>query len=563
MKTEMNLEVLKAIFGQEVMNIDFLTQMIKKNSSYLISELESYRILDEEETEVIDAIENIYKKLSRLIIDRLSEIHFNMPIEAAIATKKQDEIKSLFLNIAEKMGFDNGLQEIIDSDLDKIANELNKRFTFDEASLIHLIEASKASNIQLEEEFERWSPKDKRQILRQKKDGTYYLAEVTEAKGLDTYTSGRRIPTITYVRDDGKGMTKTTTDESHNIILSSYPGAEDILWSQSTYEIMKQVMKNLFDNLELCVDTYKFFYTKNPNAPIEKSNSVMNKVVLEDDSEFDFYYEINRNNLPHLLGIQKGEILSETTKRYFSRVRADGSVYYPINENSSAFAILKAILDNKERIIADGGLVEENGKLYQLFPWEKIILKTSSLIRGDFFKTCFCLVQLDHGINSENEKYVSIFPTRYNDNVVDSSFDVRMILRDLINIRKQKKDFIFRTFVENYYKNDKGIYVPNSIYTGKSESIVTNNGERIETLNRFRKALQGNEGSIVKSIENEKGKRIFSPIEKELCNLAISSALNGGYQASSGAYKELEELLNKELNFGLKEIFAQGPSKRR
>ena len=129
------------------MNIDFLTQMIKKNSSYLISELESYRILDEEETEVIDAIENIYKKLSRLIIDRLSEIHFNMPIEAAIATKKQDEIKSLFLNIAEKMGFDNGLQERIDSDLDKIANELNKRFTFDEASLIHLIEASKASNI--------------------------------------------------------------------------------------------------------------------------------------------------------------------------------------------------------------------------------------------------------------------------------------------------------------------------------------------------------------------------------------------------------------------------------
>ena len=39
-------------------------------------------------------------------------------------------------------------------------------------------------------------------------------------------------------------------------------------------------------------------------------------------------------------------------------------MYYPIDENSSAFAILRVLLENKDRIIADRGLIEENGKTY-------------------------------------------------------------------------------------------------------------------------------------------------------------------------------------------------------
>jgi len=567
----MNLDVLEAIFGTKIMDTEFLKHIIRNNSNDLLSELESYRIFDEEETKIIDAIENIYKKLSKIVINELSNYYFRMPIDMAIATKQQEKIKFLFLNAAERMGFDSGLQSQIDSDLEEIANKLNKRFTFDEASLIHLIEASKASNIQLEEDFQRRSSRNKRQILKQREDGTYYLSDITDAKGIDTYTTGRSIPTTIITRDDDRTMTKTTVDDSSNINLSSYPGAKDLIGTTSTDKIMKQVMKNLFDNLELCVDTYKFFYTKNDNTPLENSVSVMNTAVLADDSEFDFYYNINRWNLPHLLGIQKGEILSDATKRYFAKVKADGTIYYPIDENSSAFTILKVLLENKDRIIADGGLIEENGKTYQLFPWEKIILKTSSFMRGDFFKTCFCLVQLDHGLNAQNEKFVSISSTKYNEDMVNSRFDAKKILRDLINTAKQKKDFIFRTFVENYDREGRFLgYVPQSIDTGKSESIVTSNGERIETLNRFRNALQGdpdNGGTVIQSIENENiGKRIFSPIEQALTHINISSGLNVNLQISEQAYafeESLKQILGEELDKDLQTILAPNSSKRK
>ena len=253
--------------------------------------------------------------------------------------------------------------------------------------------------------------------------------------------------------------------------------------------------------------------------------------------------------------------MSELTKRYFAKVRSDGSTYYPIDENSSAFAILKELLENKDRIIADRGLVEENGKTYQLFPWEKIILKTSSFMRGDFFKTCFCLVQLDHGLNNSNEKFASISSTKYSDDMVNSRFDAKQVLRDLINTARQRKDFIFRTFVENYDSNGKFLgYVPQSIDTGKSESIITRNGERVETLNRFRNALKYDTdgGSVVKSIENENiGKRIFSPIEQALTHINISSGLNIKLQVSEKAYayeESLKSMLGEELNKDLHEI---------
>ncbi len=567
MDKELNSNVLESIFGTKMIDPDFLKKQFRTNSNKLLSELETYGMLDEEQTKFIDVIKNNFRKYSRIIIDELSEYYFKMPIEMVIATKEQSMIKSLFLNAAERMGFDSGLQAQIDSDLEQIANGLNKRFIFDEASLIHLIEASKGSNIQLEEEFQRKSSKHIRQILRQRNDGTYYLAEITDTKGIDTYTTGRSIPIITVTQSDGGIMHKTTVDDSKNIILPSYPGGKDLLGTTSTDEIMKQVMKNLFDNLELCEDTYKFFYTKNPNNPLEKSLSVLNTATLADDSQFDFYYNINRWNLPHLLGIQKGETISDATKRYFAKVNSDGSVYYPIDENSSAFTILKVLLENKNRIISDGGLIQENGKTYQLFPWEKIILKTSSFMRGDFFKTCFCLVQLDHGLTSSNEKIASISPTKYDDDIV-SRFDAKKVLRDLIYTTKQKKDFIFRTFIENYDSKGNFLgYVPQSIVTGKSESIVTSNGERIQTLNRFRNALQGNNGGIVvKSIENEiMGKRTFTPLEQALASVNISSGLNVKLQISEETYayeEKIRALLENELSEDLQRISVLTSTKK-
>ena len=565
MADEYKLDVLEAIFGTKIIDTAFLKEQMKTNSIDLLSELELYRIFDEDETRVIGAIEDIYDKLSDKLIDKMSEYYFNMPIDMAIATKEQSVIKSLFLNAAERLGFDAGLQEKIDSKLEEKADKLNKRFTFDEASLIHLIEASKGSNIQLEEDIQRRSKRNKRQILRQKEDGTYYLFDVTSTNGIDTYTTGNNIPTTTITRADGTTMRKTTVDSGSNIELSSYPGGKDLIGTSSTDDIMRQVMENLFENLELCVDTYKFFYTKNPDDPIEKSVPIQNTAVFANNSTFDFYYEIDKSNLPHLLGIPRGEMLSEATKKFFAK---NGS---PINENSSALTILEALLKNKNQIIENRGLIEETGKTYQLFPWEKIILKTSSFMRGDFFKTCFCLVQLDHGINASKEKFASISSTKYDDDIVSDKFDAREVLRDLINTARQKKDFIFRTFVENYDRSGHFLgYVPQSIDTGKSESIFINNRERIRTLNRFRNALRGNSGNgglVVKSIQNNiMGKRIFSPAEQALAHISISSGLNIGLQISEEAYafeEGLRKELEGELDKYLQKILAPSSLKRK
>ena len=85
----MNSEsVLQTIFGAKIIDMEFLKQMIRYNSSYLLSELETYSLLDED-NQTLASFENIYKSLSKIIIDALSNFVFQMPIEMAIATKPQ------------------------------------------------------------------------------------------------------------------------------------------------------------------------------------------------------------------------------------------------------------------------------------------------------------------------------------------------------------------------------------------------------------------------------------------------------------------------------------------
>ena len=554
-----NLDVLEAIYGDNALNIDFLKDEIKHNSTNFFSELDTYRIFSDEETGVIDYLENKQKEYSRFIIDTLSKQFFEMPIEMAIATKDQAIIKKLFYEKAKVLGFDEGLQSQIDSDLEDIANKLDNRFKFDEEALIHLIEASKASNIQLEEGIVRRSKRNKREILRVDNNGNYYLAETVPDTNVRIYTDGTIIPTKAYT--DLYGVSKEKTIASNKIELDAYPGASTLDGVITQDEAMKTVMKNLFDNLELCVDTYKFYYTSNNEATLGAVNAVQNTAILADDSTFDFFYTINSKNLPHLLGIQDGNILSQDAINYFAEVGPNGSIVFPINEHSSALDILKTLLKNRERIISDGGLISSGGGTFQLMPWEKIILKTSSFMRGDFFKICFCLIKLDKdkGIYSKQEEFVSIASTKYDESMVNNHFDARTVLRDLILTAKQKKDFIFRTFIGDYSIDNKFYGIPSSIGTGKAETIITKDGEKIRTLDRFRKILANNSdgGSVVKKVENENMSRIFTPQEQAIASLDLSGHLGIEADISDEAHKfeiELSDMLDKKLEEDLQQI---------
>ena len=540
----MNIDVLKAVLNTEIINVSDIKSILKGESNDFFQELEDYRlILDKEETEVIDELEKIYPKISLYIIEKFSQFYFHMPIEMAIATKEQEIISSLFLDASQKMGFKNPrLQSQINSDLEEIANKLNKRFTFDSAALIHLIEASKGTNIQREELRRRYSKKRKPQILGQNPDNTYKWVESYDE---EKYTSGKPIPA-------------NHLEEKEQIMLSSYPGASDMITTETTNDIMQKLMKNLFENLNLCFETYKVFYTKENKDDI----AISNHAILANDEEFDFNYIINNRNLPHLLGIPPASSLSQDTLNYFSN---------ELTPTSNALDVLRALILNQNRIIADGGLMELNGKFYQIFPWEKIILKTSSFMRGDFFKTCFCLAELhDRHIASPKEKFVSISTTKYDETFTDHKFNAKTVLRDLLLTARQSKDFIFRTFLEEQDRNGNSIYIPQSIMTGKAENIlVGKDKDRLKTLDRFRYALDGEDTNpkIVQSIENENmGKRIFTPIEQALTHINIGVGLGTSIELSEEAIRveeEMREFLDQQLNIDIERIIAQPNKKNR
>ena len=473
-------------FYNELKSLDMndkqqLLYFFKKNSGEIIDEYELSKALGYTDP-LIEKLRLCLKRYARIIIKNESLGLLNMPIDMAIATLDQSKIRSRFDGIAERFGFDESMQLLVDEELEDIAFDLNRRFVFDESSLIHLIEASKGSNIQLEEDYQR-TRNNIRQILRQKKDGTYHLADVDRETKTGVYTTGKVIPVS--VTADHKQY--TDVDEQKNVMLSAYPNGQEASMIDDPSKAMQEVMSNLFDNLELCTDLYKFYYTNERTGNIDTTTPVRNEVLLSDDSTFEFYYNINKKNLPHLLGIPKGEKLSDAAINFFSTVGPDGQVNYPVKRSSNSFDVLKAILDNKERIIACGGLIEEDGKQYQILPWEKIVLKTSSFIRGDFFKTCFCLVKLQFGFNSPNEEYATIAPTKYDDAMTNDNFNAKAVLRSLIASQKQTKDFVFRTFVRS-----GSTFVPQSIDTGKAETIILNgSNERLRTLERFRKSLIG------------------------------------------------------------------------
>ncbi|MBP8688604.1 MAG: hypothetical protein KBH64_04040, partial [Bacilli bacterium] len=338
--------------------------------------------------------------------------------------------------------------------------------------------------------------------------------------------------------------------EKNKIFLKSYPGYSEVLETRSRDEIMKELIGNLFDNLNLCYDTYQKYYLDGNNKAIE------NDVELADGTIFPFKYVLDTKRIPHILGIPKAEYLSEKVRKVLG-----------LSESAGADKVLLALIKNQKYIIADGGLIEENGKVYQMLPWEKIILKTSSFMRGDYFKTCFCLVKLKEGhyLEKPNEEYATIAATRYGQDFINKKLTITGILNDLILTKKQSKDFIFSGFL----LDDKiGMYVPDTLITGKAENIkVGKDNEKLLTLQKYRKIFGDNDGcQVVKRIMNENEDRQFTPEEQALAHLTTSSSLGLPAKVSEEAI-ELEFSIQQEieqiLKTNLEELINPSNQKRR
>lgn len=319
-------------------------------------------------------------------------------------------------------------------------------------------------------------------------------------------------------------------------------------------EAMKKAIGYLFANLNLCMETYYKFYRSSDKV-------VKSEATLADGSKFYFEYIFNERNIPHLLGIPHAskiharalELLNMFTNKNQNPKKGNDLII--LNERSSAFDVLRVLLVNQKDIIDCRGLYQDGDKQYELIHWEKVVLKTSSFMRSDFFKTCFCLVKLDQNRYLVDPKdkggYVTISSTDYTLGLDSTS--KRSVLYDLLKTRKQKRDFIFRGFREDNGKN-----IPMTILTGKAESIVVEKtNELFKTLQKYRELFHSerdgmdmkvleDESSIVTSIENENYIKKFSEEEQAALGHAIATSFGFVPKMSKDALYTLQEGLSSK-----------------
>lgn len=482
-------------------------------------------------------VSNLYRTI---IMDTINEFFDNVYGQSAdfvLINYSQENISLKLEKYLNEKGMPQQFKSDIYTNIKILAERLNKRFCFDEVALVNLIEASSGSNIILEEGNLR---RNDNKIVNLS-SGSYDFKTSTTKQ--------------IYTHDGSKILNPTgqEREEKNNIQITSFPLGNKF---KNTDNAMKKVMEILFENLNLCIETYNSIYSTGTNV-------VENTALLSDGTTFNFEYIVNERNIPHLLGFQKGTTLNQKSLDCLNILvrangkprRRDGSLI-TLSQSSSSLDVLRVIYENQKNIIESGGLYEENGKKYEIINWEKVVLKTASFMRGDFFKTCFCLAKLapDKYLvdSSERGGFVSISSTEYNKDLITSRSG-RSVLNDLLNTRKQKRDFIFRGF-----KTTNEGQVVNSLVTGKAETIhIGKTNELLKTLQRFRELFIGSSnsgygmqqgkikdqnsgmpfndnptdkselfGAIVEEIENEKFIRRFTPQEQAELGISISRDLS-------------------------------------
>lgn len=523
--------LLKMLFEELGSNINNWETDITYNYNQIELKLQSFlddfkddSTIKSDVEELQTMIANIYFNKINKIINRFSYDTYNKSIDFVLMNYNEENILLNLEHYLKENGIPNELRCDIFDRLKQLSNTLNKRFSFDEISLVHLIEASIGKNIITEEGSKRIND-DK--VLHQSSDGYEYMA-----------SSDKKVFTTT-----NKEITDLKSKE--DIRLESFPMG-NIISIDSTNNIMNKLLKVLFENINLCFETYNSIYTSGDNI-------VTNEAKLLDGTTFPFIYYINEYNIPHLLGIPNPKRGNVSQKQLDILNNFKDVNEKSLSTESSALDLLIFIFKHQDKIIELGGIYEENGKKYELLNWEKIILKTSSFMRGDFFKTCFCLVKLapDKYLVDRNNKggYVSISSTEY-DKELSTSKSSGNILNDLLKMRKKKRDFIFRGFKMDPSGNQR----VNSIATAKSETIrVGSNNELLKTLERYREMLETGTGSEMgqEGIKGGSSSKAF-PENKEYISHIVEEIENENYIRKFSTQEQLELALSLEKDLSLK-----------
>lgn len=339
---------------------------------------------------------------------------------------------------------------------------------------------------------------------------------------------------------EGSNFLRTIDDMQ----ISNYPTSsienfigESFSSSKVSRDVKKQIIAIVLCNLELCYDMFQSYY-------MSGNGSISTYITLSNDLSNPIHLNqpLNNDNIQHLLGIPKSHNrdtmslnLPLETLRFLDM---DPNKFY------SAREVLDKILDNKERIINEcicGCYRGSDGMLYELLPWEKIILKTNAFIRGDFFKTTSListinpesyLIEPDEKINA-----VSINSTSFSDSAVYQSMpnittgDIRSrllsgeaLVGGTNSLYQRNKDIILKGLIARLRKETDGVRISkiDGVVTNESfigERVKTSNGSVLKTLNKSSYLLQGldpTSGGVVIDVVNANGVRSTKSLDENV-----------------------------------------------
>ena len=364
-----------------------------------------------------------------------------------------------------------------------------------------------------------------------------------------------------FDNDKGRQFVRTMDD----MILEDYPveDVEDLIFenfSSNTVskDVKEQMIRAVIENLELCRELFYSYY-KDGNFDVTTYLHMTNGTTIETHNIME------ERNLPHILGIPKshasdmsGNIKTNLPNETFNVLHLNP------NQRCSAQIILDKIIENKDSIIEDLGCFKgADGNLYEMLPWEKIILKTNAFIRGDFFKTTSLIAKKNPNsyLISPQEKInaISISSTRFGESAINQN-DVEINI-DKIN---RNRDLIIKGLeveIEKVKtrsgKIDDAITRINAVITNESfigERLHKYNGDTIHTMNKPIYLLKNDTssgdgvGNVIATVENRS-----HPGGGGLKYFSSGGNSSGGGSGLSGAIATTENELGRR-DFSLNEI---------
>lgn len=329
---------------------------------------------------------------------------------------------------------------------------------------------------------------------------------------------------------DGTDFLRTIDDMQ----IASYPTSmlekligESFTSSKVPRDAKRQIIAVLLENLQLCYDMFTSYYMRG-------ERELKTYVVLTNDvnRRIELNQPLNSKNIPHLLGIPASRNMTtgnpNLPRMTMAFLGLDPEKFYP------AIEVLEKLLENKERIVENsicGCLRDSDGVLYEMLPWEKIILKTNAFIRGDFFKntSIFAALNPDSYMMRSDDKIntVAINSTTFNKDALYQKVPDRnhkfgnndIILKGMIADLSLERESL------RHGEAHQKIYKINGVVTNESfigERLRTTDNKPLPTLNKVRYLLSDldtESGGEVLSVESESGLISVKPLDENIALL--------------------------------------------